>query len=75
MPINEGYKIQLKNKWIEVLVSSEIKHALPLFTRSLNIVCGYKPVAVLPYNHLIWPDSKKNLVEIAFAVYTVISKV
>ena len=44
------------------------RHALPLFTSLLNTVCGYIPGGILPYNHLIWSDSKENLVEIALQV-------
>ena len=27
-------------------------------------VCGYQPGGLLPYNHLIWADSKERLVEV-----------
>jgi hypothetical protein len=44
------------------------RHALPLFTSLLNTVCGYIPGGILPYNHLIWADSKERLVEVALQV-------
>ena len=31
-------------------------------------MCGYDPAGVLPYNHLIWADSKETLVETALQV-------
>ncbi|XP_023321643.1 protein HID1 [Eurytemora carolleeae] len=49
----------------------EFQHALPLFTSLLNTVCGYIPGGVLPYNHLIWSDSKEKLVELALQVLIV----
>ncbi len=27
-------------------------------------MCGYQPGGLLPYNHLIWADSKERLVEV-----------
>jgi hypothetical protein len=45
------------------------RHALPLFTSLLNTVCGYIPGGLLPYNHLIWADSKERLVEVALQVH------
>ena len=53
------------NKWIEYFTSSDNRHALPLFTSLINTVCGYHPEGLLPYNHLIWSDSKEKLVEVA----------
>ncbi len=31
-------------------------------------MCGYIPGGLLPYNHLIWADSKERLVEVALQV-------
>jgi hypothetical protein len=56
------------NKWVHLFTSPENRHALPLFTSLINTVCGYDPAGVLPYNHLIWADSKENLVEMALQV-------
>jgi len=40
------------------------RHALPLFTSLLNIVCAYDPVGYgVPYNHLMFNDSSEPLVE------------
>lgn len=42
------------------------RHALPLFTSLLNIVCAYDPVGYgIPYNHLLFWDSREPLVEIS----------
>ncbi len=48
--------------------SCENRHALPLFTSLLNTVCGYDPAGVLPYNHLIFSDTREELVEAALQV-------
>ena len=56
------------NRWIQYFTSSDNMHALPLFTSLLNTVCGYHPEGILPYNHLIWSDSKERLVEVALQV-------
>lgn len=34
----------------------------------LNTVCGYDPAGILPYNHLIFHDSREELVETALQV-------
>ena len=31
-------------------------------------MCGYQPGGLLPYNHLIWADSKERLVEVEMVV-------
>ncbi len=56
------------NRWVSAFTSSENRHALPLFTSLLNTVCGYDPAGILPYNHLIFSDSREELVEIAIQV-------
>ncbi len=56
------------NKWVQYLTSSENRHALPLFTSLLNTVCGYMPAGILPYNHLIFQDTREELVEVALQV-------
>ncbi|CAH1794429.1 unnamed protein product, partial [Owenia fusiformis] len=61
-----------KNLWIQYLTSTENRHALPLFTSLLNIVCAYDPVGYgVPYNHLMFNDSREPLVEIALQVLCV----
>lgn len=34
------------NKWVQFFTSSENRHALPLFTSLLNLVCAYDPVGM-----------------------------
>lgn len=61
------------NRWIEYFSSSDNRHALPLFTSLLNVVCSYDPVGMgLPYNHLIFTDSREALVEAALQVLVVV---
>ena len=56
-------------RWIARFTSGENKHVLPLFTSLLNIVCAYDPVGMgLPYNYLLFNDSREPLVEIALQV-------
>ena len=62
---------QLSNRWIKFFTSHENRHTLPIFTSLLNTVCGYQPSSVLPYNHLLWADSKEKLVEISLQVLIV----
>eukprot|EP00061_Rhincodon_typus_P007498 g29256.t1 len=46
-----------------------MRHALPLFTSLLNIVCAYDPVGYgIPYNHLLFSDYREPLVEVAAQV-------
>lgn len=60
------------NKWIYYFTSADNRHALPLFTSLLNLVCAYDPVGYgLPYNHLLFSDSREPLVEIALQVLIV----
>jgi hypothetical protein len=48
------------------------RHALPLFTSLLNIVCAYDPVGYgVPYNHLMFSDYREPLVETALQVLCV----
>jgi len=57
------------NQWIAYFTSTENRHALPLFTSLLNIVCSYDPVGLgMPYNHLMFTDSREPLVEVALHV-------
>ena len=58
------------NRWVRLLASHENRHTLPLFTSLLNTVTGYQPASSLPYNHLLWTDSKEGLVEVALQVDT-----
>ena len=57
------------NQWIAYFTSTENRHALPLFTSLINIVCAYDPVGYgMPYNHLMFTDSREPLVEVALHV-------
>lgn len=39
------------------------RHALPLFTSLLNVVCAYDPVGYgFPYNYLLTSDQREQLV-------------
>lgn len=63
----------IPNKWIEYFSSGENRHALPLFTSLLNVVAAYDPVGMgLPYNHLIFHDTREPLVEAALQVLIVV---
>jgi High-temperature-induced dauer-formation protein len=60
------------NQWIAYFTSTENRHALPLFTSLLNVVCAYDPVGYgMPYNHLMFSDSREPLVEAALHVLCV----
>ncbi|XP_017293557.1 protein HID1b [Kryptolebias marmoratus] len=52
------------NPWVSFFCSAENRHALPLFTSLLNVVCAYDPVGYgFPYNHLLFSDRREQLVE------------
>lgn len=52
------------NPWVSFFCSTENRHALPLFTSLINVVCAYDPVGFgFPYNHLLFSDSREQLVE------------
>ncbi|XP_041473383.1 protein HID1-like [Lytechinus variegatus] len=62
----------LPNQWISFFCSSDNRHALPLFTSMLNIACAYDPVGYgMPYNHLLFSDTREPLVEIAAQILVV----
>ncbi|KAF4520052.1 hypothetical protein B566_EDAN008340 [Ephemera danica] len=58
------------NRWVAHFTSSENRHALPVFTSLLNVCCSYDPVGLglVPYNHLIFTDSREPLVETALQI-------
>ncbi|XP_060700349.1 protein HID1 isoform X1 [Hemiscyllium ocellatum] len=65
-PTTEG---NILNPWVQFFCSTENRHALPLFTSLLNIVCAYDPVGYgIPYNHLLFSDYREPLVEVAAQV-------
>lgn len=54
------------------LCSVSLRHALPLFTSLLNVVCAYDPVGYgIPYNHLMFSDQRGALAELALQVLIV----
>ncbi|XP_074598309.1 protein HID1 isoform X2 [Brevipalpus obovatus] len=59
------------NRWIQFFTSSSNRHTLPLFTSLLNTVFAYDPAGYLPFNHLIFSDSKENLVEMCLQILIV----
>lgn len=49
-----------------------LRHALPLFTSLVNVVCAYDPVGYgIPYNHLLFSDYREQLVEQAVQILIV----
>uniref|UniRef100_A0A672HUL7 HID1 domain containing b n=1 Tax=Salarias fasciatus TaxID=181472 RepID=A0A672HUL7_SALFA len=61
------------NPWVCFFCSPENRHALPLFTSLLNVVCAYDPVGLgIPYNHLLFWDRREQLVEQALQVLVVV---
>ncbi|XP_059804997.1 protein HID1 isoform X2 [Hypanus sabinus] len=65
-PTSEG---NILNPWVQFFCSTENRHALPLFTSLLNVVCAYDPVGYgIPYNHLLFSDYREPLVEVAAQV-------
>ncbi|XP_063077846.1 protein HID1-like [Engraulis encrasicolus] len=60
------------NPWVAFFCSQDNRHALPLFTSLLNVVCAYDPVGFgIPYNHLLFSDQREQLVEQALQVLIV----
>uniref|UniRef100_A0A3B3UEU3 HID1 domain containing n=1 Tax=Poecilia latipinna TaxID=48699 RepID=A0A3B3UEU3_9TELE len=60
------------NPWVTFFCSTENRHALPLFTSLLNVVCAYDPVGYgIPYNHLLFADYREQLVEQAVQILIV----
>uniref|UniRef100_A0A672ZZF1 HID1 domain containing b n=1 Tax=Sphaeramia orbicularis TaxID=375764 RepID=A0A672ZZF1_9TELE len=60
------------NPWVTFFSSTDNRHALPLFTSLLNVVCAYDPVGFgFPYNHLLFSDHREQLVEQAVQILIV----
>lgn len=60
------------NPWVTFFCSTENRHALPLFTSLVNVVCAYDPVGFgIPYNHLLFSDYREQLVEQAVQILIV----
>jgi len=61
------------NKWLQYFASSENRHALPLFTSLLNVVCAYDPLGYgVPYNHVMFQDTLEPLIEVAIQLLIVV---
>uniref|UniRef100_A0A915PJJ9 Protein HID1 n=1 Tax=Setaria digitata TaxID=48799 RepID=A0A915PJJ9_9BILA len=59
-------------RWIARFTSAENRHVLPLFTSLLNVVCAYDPIGYgVPYNYLLFTDSREPLVQTALQVLIV----
>ncbi|CAF4110608.1 unnamed protein product, partial [Rotaria sp. Silwood2] len=53
------------NKWLTYFTSNHNRQTLPLFTSLINIIFSYDPVGYLPYNYLLFTDTREPLVEVA----------
>uniref|UniRef100_A0A3B3Z3X0 HID1 domain containing b n=1 Tax=Poecilia mexicana TaxID=48701 RepID=A0A3B3Z3X0_9TELE len=72
MYLSPSSETQVLNPWVSFFCSAENRHALPLFTSLLNVVCSYDPVGYgIPYNHLLFSDYREQLVEQALQVLIV----
>lgn len=61
------------NKWLSFFSSAGNRHALPIFTSLLNLVCSYDPLGYgVPYNHLMFADYREPLVEVAAQLLVVL---
>jgi hypothetical protein len=61
------------NLWISYFTSFKNQHALPLFTSLINIIFSYDPVGYgLPYNYLMFTDSREALVEVSCQLLCVV---
>lgn len=57
---------------LHLSLTASPRHALPLFTSLLNVVCAYDPVGYgIPYNHLLFSDHREQLVEQAVQILIV----
>lgn len=61
-----------RNYWIETFASNENRHVLPLFTSLLNTIFIYKPSKLLPFNHLLFEDTREELVELSLQILIVV---
>ncbi|KAM9411251.1 protein HID1-like isoform 2-T2 [Salvelinus alpinus] len=60
------------NPWVTFFCATDNRHALPLFTSLLNVVCAYDAVGYgIPYNHLMFSDYREVLVEHAVQILIV----
>lgn len=57
--------VSISGHWLTSPVPPSLppRHALPLFTSLLNVVCAYDPVGYgIPYNYLLSSDQREQLV-------------
>ncbi|VDO95659.1 unnamed protein product [Soboliphyme baturini] len=67
-PNNTAYQ----NRWIKHFTSAENRHVLPLFTSLINTIFSYDPIGYgMPYNYLLFLDSREPLVSTALQVLNV----
>lgn len=59
------------NRWIEFFTSSSNRHTLAIFTSLLNTICSYDPNGILPFNHLLFNDTRESLVDVAIQILIV----
>ncbi|VDM23779.1 unnamed protein product [Hydatigera taeniaeformis] len=72
MYLTQDEALREVNKWIAFFSGPENRHVLPLFTSLLNVVCAYNPASSsLPYNHLMFTDTREPLVEAALQMLCV----
>ena len=54
-------------------ILKNFRHALPLFTSLVNIIFSYDPIGYgLPYNYLMFTDSREILVEVSCQLLCVV---
>lgn len=59
------------NEWIEFFTSSNNRHSLAIFTSLLNTICSYDPNGILPFNHLLFNDTRESLVDVSIQILIV----
>lgn len=62
--------VNTMNRWIETFASNDNRHALPLFTSLLNTIFVFR-LSKLPFNHFLFDDTRKELVELALQILIV----
>jgi len=60
--------IDKRNYWIEIFASSDNRHVLPIFASLLNSIFVYKPCKSIPFNYLLFQDTREELVELALQI-------
>jgi len=61
------------NKWLDIVACNTSFHSLALFYSLLNTALSYDPVGWgMPYNHVLFSDSRESLTDIALQVLAVL---